>query len=567
MKRIISLLLTAAVLVSANAVTAQAATWVTVSSWAYNDVSNFKKEGLLPESFEDISDYTQNITRLQFAELLYSVLTQAKLVTSHNSDNFADTDSEAVNVLYWYNIMEGEPIEGVADKIVDEDDIVIRYFSGDDKYYNFYPDRLLTREEMASVLYRATKSFCSYIMMNASDGGKNIELTDINEISDWAKESVGKMLSVGMLSGMDDVSFAPKSNLTIEQAIVAVYSLYSKFPTAPAADGANINSDNEVTVQTYSNGITETKKGNVLYLKNDSGVLMEFETDIYSNIYCETVDGVIYAVAQNCYGKTDVYNAETKEMLFKIHYPVASLDRGYINVKSSNIGPMTFGLYDYNGKEILEPKYSMEEIEILKANNFKAPEEEYRAASGWIYYSDLNDGGHMYKMDSNGENKQKLSDNHCYDIEYINGWLYYYVRNQGGRLYVMNADGTHEQCLTDYPAYLLKDRYYEFEINDDDPLGFSTYKNHFGEHSFIYDDTWVYYYENDSNVEGVTLWRTSVSEKGIKKEKISEIACAGLGGVQFKDGKLYFSEIKERTDTDYYTNLYCYDGSSVTKLN
>ncbi|MGN0108104.1 MAG: S-layer homology domain-containing protein, partial [Hominilimicola sp.] len=278
MKRIISIALTAVLMCTSLVLPATAATWVTVSSWAYNDVSNFKKEGLLPESFEDISDYTQDITRMQFAELIYSVLIKTKLTTGYaDYIYFDDTDSKAANTLRAMTIVEGEML------------LAIEKESGAAIRNNFYGERLITREEMASMLYRTANEVCNLYFDDSSS-----DIADWDDISDWARESVSKMLSSGMLSGMEDGRFAPKSNLTIEQAITAVYRLYNNIPINPGADGANIKSNEEITVQSYSNGITETKKGNVLYLRNNSGVLMEFETDIYSNIYCETVDGVIY---------------------------------------------------------------------------------------------------------------------------------------------------------------------------------------------------------------------------------------------------------------------------------
>ena len=75
MKRIITALFTAAILVAS--VSANAAPWITVSTWAYNSVSNFKNAGLLPDSFDNVDDYTQSITRVQLAELLRSALVKA----------------------------------------------------------------------------------------------------------------------------------------------------------------------------------------------------------------------------------------------------------------------------------------------------------------------------------------------------------------------------------------------------------------------------------------------------------------------------------------------------------
>ena len=72
---------------------------------------------------------------------------------------------------------------------------------------------------------------------------------------------------------------------------------------------------------------------------------------------------------------------------------------------------------------------------------------------GWIYYASWTDGGHMYRIDTNGRNRQLLSYNDCYlpwGFQYKNGYIYYSVRgNYGGRLYRIRTDGMKEERLTD----------------------------------------------------------------------------------------------------------------------
>lgn len=81
---------------------------------------------------------------------------------------------------------------------------------------------------------------------------------------------------------------------------------------------------------------------------------------------------------------------------------------------------------------------------------------------GWIYYSSWTDGGHMYKIDTNGQNRQILSENDCYtDIyrfTYDDGYIYYSVRGENeGCLYRIKEDGTGEEKLTDIPVNLEYD--------------------------------------------------------------------------------------------------------------
>ncbi|MBQ9599927.1 MAG: hypothetical protein IJR33_08995, partial [Clostridia bacterium] len=160
MKKIITALLTAALM--AASVNANAAPWITVSTWAYNSVSNFKNAGLLPESFDDVDDYTQNITRVQFAELLRSALVKAGCIKyedwtkPYNSFEFTDTENSAAAELAGYNIMKGETVK--MDKVKTGTGTQIKIYNA------FYPDRLLTREEMAAVIYRAADRFSTHMI-------------------------------------------------------------------------------------------------------------------------------------------------------------------------------------------------------------------------------------------------------------------------------------------------------------------------------------------------------------------------------------------------------------------
>lgn len=555
-------MLAAAMLIAA--LPAQAKTWITLSSWAYTDVSNYRKDGLLPESMEEISDYTTDISRLQFAEVLYNSLIKSKLTNKYNSYNsFKDVKSAAASFLKTMDIVEGE--------VVSTDEY------GNNEY-NFYPDRKLTREEMAVMLYRTVTKYASGLLQAIS----SIPADD-DKVSEWAKEAVGSVMGSGVMLGRDGGKFDPQGTLTIEQAIVSVYRLYQMYPTAPNADGAGIRTNTETFVQSYENGMSETIQGNMLYIKQGDSVLMEFETDVYSCIDAVTVGGRSYAVAQHCNKKTDVYDMETKNILFSIPYPYSYADSEYIVTENSDIGPMTFGLYDYSGKEIVEPKYSGEELEKLKANNFVMPKEEYRAPDGWYYYADWHDEGHLYKVDTNGENKQKLSDYDCFDIVYINGWLFYSARGEyENKLFCVRADGKHEQQLTENKGRLLvnDDTVLELVENDGEPYNvwFSSYGYSYNYEDYVFDDEWIYYGEADEdsgeNIAKGAIYRVRFEEDGTAvKEKVSgdiPMYTSVYGGANaiMRDSTIYFrSEKSWVTMETEDESLYAYKDGELEKIS
>lgn len=70
-------------------------------------------------------------------------------------------------------------------------------------------------------------------------------------------------------------------------------------------------------------------------------------------------------------------------------------------------------------------------------------------AEGWIYYASWSDGGHLYKIDSNGRNRQLLSTEDCYATLYYDGYIFYMVRGENDKkIYRMNTDGTNVICIT-----------------------------------------------------------------------------------------------------------------------
>lgn len=573
MKRVISVLLIVMML-SPFAVSAQ--TWITVSSWAYNDVSNFKKEGMLPESLDETGDFTKPVTRMQFAEILYSALTNVADSTLmgnvHSLAGFADTDDQKVLYLYWRGIMEGENTGEF-----DEYGMPVCYF---------YPDRLLTREEMAVIMDRTVEWFLRY---DFNEGSYELP-ADYDEISDWAKESTIRMMSIGLISGVGENRFAPKDNLTIEQAISIVYRLYSHLPTAQAADGANIEGDTETEVQTYSNGVVETKMGNMLYLNYNGQRLMEFETDIYANIFCETVDGKMYAAAQNCYGKTDIYDLSQQTITAKIPYPIYNVDSEYIIAKSSVIGPFSFGLYDWSGDQVTDVKYSQSELEELKNNNFQLGTAEYKSPSGMIYFSDWNDNGSVCVIDSNGENKRKLSDKKCTSrIYYADGRIYFEADDNGkSALYSIKTDGTGEVKISEYTNQsfwtILNDSYVVCDEvpTDRNSSGMLTYTKYNYDYSINSKGSrmakygeWIYYLSyNNNDVPGAynSICRFRITDDNeVEKEKITDDIIYSGFSAQFIDGKMYFLDEKERMENSetgtLYSDLYCFDGDKVTKIN
>lgn len=175
------------------------------SSWAQEGVNQMLEQNLIPLDLQ--SDYQKNITRGEFARLLIPAM-EAILSTDINSEfeyeinksPFADTKETNVMKAYSNDIIGG---------------------IGNNK---FNPTGLITREQVAIMMVNAVDSIemLSYII-------KKPAITDDKDISSWAKAYVYAALNNGLMNGTGNGNYAPKGNVTREQAILMVNNVVGSF--------------------------------------------------------------------------------------------------------------------------------------------------------------------------------------------------------------------------------------------------------------------------------------------------------------------------------------------------
>ncbi len=575
-KKIISIILCAAMLASATSAFAREI--VHVSDWAYNDVSVFTSEDLITEGLADVSDYRQNITRGQFIELMCSVLIKTTQINKNYVHPAWYNYFEDIGDNYYYqlaigtHLVNGETLESETNE----------YGVTTVTRARLRPDEPITRQD-AAVLALTTLSRINFLRLQNypiysetefdADGvaleiqyQSKLTYDDADSVADYAARAVYALSDLGLMQGMGKNKFEPLGNITVEQAISLLYRIYRTYPHTDDPDGTGITADTEKTIKTYENGYTETKLGETLYLKKD-GVSIPFDTDIYSNIYCSTAsDGNVYAAAQTYSDTTDIFNAVTGELLVTLPVYTYMTDANYIYVKAAKSGKTAFGLYDYSGKEVIPAKYSLSEIDYMIKNGLKEPEYSYRAPDGWIYYADWSDGGHMYRVDSNGENKQKISDEDCYDISYYNGRLYYYIRGKDeGCLFTMLPDGSDVTKLSDGKCYGISSANF-LTYEDGSPLSADDTQNK--PYMFFLDSV-----GNDDSPSMFTyrfLYRLTYENGKAHKELVTD-DCGSYNMVAAKDKSekswLYFTSAKMMTDDSSESYLYRTDGDVVECVN
>lgn len=161
------------------------------SDWARSSVEKAKKLGILPNSL-DIYDYRNRITRFQFCDLVYNCLKDELQLNAEGESPFTDISRDSVTALNSAGIISGK-----SDTL-------------------FAPYDYLTREEAANILHRIVRRSNREIPQISE------KFSDDSDISDWAKDGVYAMYAIGIMQGMDENAFSPKSTLSVEQAITTV---------------------------------------------------------------------------------------------------------------------------------------------------------------------------------------------------------------------------------------------------------------------------------------------------------------------------------------------------------
>lgn len=214
-----------------TATSTQAATSPLVSDWAQEDVQKAKELGLVPTLYNytqykavPLADYSVPITREQYVKvaMAFVALQQHCDISGLESlvefylaektedgyfmkDAFTDGADRESSLAFYLGMINGR---------------------GDS---TFDPDGQITRQEAAVVLTRAYK-VCGGALPQESE--KASSFTDEEKIADWAKESASALASWNVMDGMEDGSFLPDGNFTVEQCIVTFLRLYENAPVS-----------------------------------------------------------------------------------------------------------------------------------------------------------------------------------------------------------------------------------------------------------------------------------------------------------------------------------------------
>lgn len=206
-----------------------------VSSWAKAKVVKAISLGIVPKELQ--GDYTNSISRQEFVSLFVNALfTYQKNKINHNKDTIP---SENITKKLFLNDVK---VTDYSFKDTKSEDVKIAYMMGlvnGTSGTTFSPYSTITREEVATMLVNYNNEVLDPTIL---DKAKE-RITDLNEASPWAKDSVVLVWTHGIyfdgLNGdsrfynKDDkncnIKFNPKDDFTREQAIAVVYNIYNSY--------------------------------------------------------------------------------------------------------------------------------------------------------------------------------------------------------------------------------------------------------------------------------------------------------------------------------------------------
>ena len=167
--------------------------------WAKNAVDTLFERGIINGRSENLFCPQETITREEFLKIVVESLNVVGISEEHKG--FSDVKADS-----WYSHYVDT---GVGCRII----------NGISET-EFGVGRPVTREDMATILYRATE----YAQVNLYSVEDNT-FTDETDIADYAKEAVKALSSANVINGMDDGSFMPKKTATRAEAAVMLYNL------------------------------------------------------------------------------------------------------------------------------------------------------------------------------------------------------------------------------------------------------------------------------------------------------------------------------------------------------
>lgn len=165
--------------------------------WAKNQIVQLAKDGIIKGRGDGTFDPSAKIIRGDFMLLLSRALN----FKGEFSGNFEDVTED----MYYYEAIGLAKALGITDGM------------GDNK---FDPTRNISRQDMMVMTKRALE-----VMNKIPEAGEKPVFGDENDISEYAKDAVSLLASVGIIQGDEHGNVMPKNNATRAETAVIIYRI------------------------------------------------------------------------------------------------------------------------------------------------------------------------------------------------------------------------------------------------------------------------------------------------------------------------------------------------------
>ena len=166
--------------------------------WAEKEIVELAEKDIIKGVTEDEFMPDKSITRAEFTALIVRTLGLQLADYKNGFNDVKETD--------WF---AQEIQTALENGIISKDEM-------------FRPNDTMTREEMTKVMVEALKKATGEEDLEKADLG---QFKDAEEISGWAKEYVAEALHTGLIKGISEEEFSPKTNATRAQGAVMIHRL------------------------------------------------------------------------------------------------------------------------------------------------------------------------------------------------------------------------------------------------------------------------------------------------------------------------------------------------------
>lgn len=341
------------------------------SSWAKNNIEELQLEGILKETV--FANFKEGITRKEFVYLMVKVYEEITGTVVQADSSIVFDDSKDLYVAKAATI-------GITDGI------------GDNK---FGPDIVLNRETMTTFMIK-TLNLAGVELLSADQAEA---FADEDSISDWAKSFVYTAKINGIMGGVGDNKFSPKTQALNEQVLYITHSLlksYGSLVWFDEYDGSrlyldfndklyNIELENNILVnednQLYLYGLNDIDTlVNALLLKASNLSFSESSNPNFEGILEPYAYNKMNMIVDNIYSGVDKVGEITKIDLGSEDYlpqVIQRFDRNQTAYKDFE----TVKYYDLENNKQVISTLSLEKIAEVLAFNY-----EVTYNSAWDIY-------------------------------------------------------------------------------------------------------------------------------------------------------------------------------------